>query len=93
MELEDFQYADANITGYRLVDTEKPEVQKLIRDFNSRQNPGSSYGPFPQPRDYSTNLYGGLSNYGLGINTSGPSTGLETPDEPNNQLKMLRVCS
>jgi hypothetical protein len=53
IDLEDFKYGDMNITAYRLVDPEKPEVQEVVRqwnslssatNFNTRNNP--VYGPY-----------------------------------------------
>lgn len=33
MDLEEFKYGGTNITAFRLVDPEKPEVQQAVKDW------------------------------------------------------------
>lgn len=33
VDLEEFKYGGTNITAFRLVDPEKPEIQKVVRDW------------------------------------------------------------
>lgn len=33
MDLEEFKYGGTNITAFRLVDPDKPEIQKVVRDW------------------------------------------------------------
>lgn len=35
MDLEEFKYGGTNITALRLVDPEKPELQRIVRDWVS----------------------------------------------------------
>lgn len=35
LSLEDFSYGDVNITAYRIVDPERPEVEAIVRQWNS----------------------------------------------------------
>lgn len=36
MNLEDFQYSRANITGFRIVNTETKDYEKLLKETNYR---------------------------------------------------------
>lgn len=33
MDLEEFKYGGTNITAFRLVDPEKPDIQKVVREW------------------------------------------------------------
>lgn len=33
VDLEEFKYGGTNITAFRLVDPEKPEIQRVVRDW------------------------------------------------------------
>lgn len=33
VDLEEFKYGGTNITAFRLVDPEKPEIQKVVQDW------------------------------------------------------------
>lgn len=37
VDLEEFKYGGTNITALRLVDPEKPEMQKVVRDWASSE--------------------------------------------------------
>lgn len=39
VDLEEFKYGGTNITAFRLVDPESPEVQKVLRELVSTQLP------------------------------------------------------
>ena len=62
LDLDDFKYAETNITAFRLIDRERPEVQQVIREWSAMARPSDL--SLLQPSAARANSYGGNGFYG-----------------------------
>lgn len=47
MDLEEFKYGGTNITAFRLVDPDGPDIRKVVREWNVGTDLKSKKGDFP----------------------------------------------